>query len=293
MHKNQPTTDTIAKPSIEAFALPCELRRTHNFASRARPIIGLDLPLTPPAVGDTGRFPARLSHTPPRRRAALPETDFLIESRFADADPPMNLPASWREPAKPAQRQRRGWGWTERSTAAFSGFAAGLIVILPLVFILGANQPATPPALTATTTPGFEFSLASTRAYFNKLWQPAPLSAIKTSSGEPSANHDAPAAAPPAAEDQARSALRAGRIEEARSTLRSAASPDNPRLWLLLAETYDPARTANAGPAAASLSPASDTTRPTDVEFARFYYRQALTYGIEEARPRLDALSTP
>jgi len=278
MYKNQPTSETTAKPSIEAFALPSELRRTHNFASRARPIIGLDLPLTPSTASPNTSTKLNFTHAPtPRRAKSMPETDFLIESRIGDNDTAYGLPASWREPHVEKPKKRRRWSWSERSTAAFSGFAGGLIVVLPLIFLL-STQTTVAPVLDQTERAS-TFSFASTAGYFQEFWKGA--AEKLTPSG---AARSADAAGPvPIAEIETRAitALRDGQLDEARRTLRTAASPENPRLWLLLAQSYDPDTSGSMQAA----------TMANDIEFARFYYRQALTYGIEAARPRLEALS--
>jgi hypothetical protein len=279
MYKNQPTNDVTTKPSIEAFALPSELRRTHNFASRARPIIGLDLPLELTTAGSAVPSTAlRFAHAPSRPTPSMPETDFLIESRLGDYDAARGLPQSWRapQPAQPHKRRRR-WTWSERSTAAFSGFAGGLIVVLPLIFMLGSHSPIAP--TTDTSVRALNFSLASTAAYVENLWNDAGSSSkARTTQALTAAAGPVPVAE---IETRALKALEAGQVDEARRTLRTAASPENPRLWLLLAQTYDPE--------ASGISKPSATTG--DVEFARFYYRQALANGIEAALPRLEALA--
>ena len=279
MYKNQPKTDATAKPSIEAFALPSELRRTHNFASRARPIIGLDLPLAPSTAGPSTPSKLNFTHAPtPRRRPrSMPETDFLIESRIGDNDTARGLPASWREPHQEKPKKRRLWSWSERSTAAFSGFAGGLIVVLPLIFILGSQTTVAP--VVDQTQRASPFSFASTATYFEDFWKGA---AQKLAPSGSARSADAAGPVPIAEiETKAITAIRDGQLDEARRTLRTAASPENPRLWLLLAQSYDPETTGRTQAA----------TLANDIEFARFYYRQALTYGIEAARPRLEALS--
>ncbi len=289
MRNKQPATDVITKPSIEAFALPSELRRAHNFSSRTRPIIGLDLPPTPPPLRRSSAPPPLwgLDHdaSPP---VTMPETDFLIESRLGDQDPPLNLPACWREAPRSASRNRSRWHWSERSTGAFSGFAGGLLFVVPLVFMLGGNPGGAPPSLNASGT--INFSFAATTAYLEQLWRNAQPTA-PANSAPPVGAYTPPASpAPATTAAEAKADLAEGRIEAARDKLRAAASPGSAHLWFLLAETYDPnlARpaTTNADGRASLEQPASDT------EFARFYYRRAMTHGVEAAGPRLQALTS-
>ena len=289
MRNKQPATDVITKPSIEAFALPSELRRAHNFSSRTRPIIGLDLPSTPPPLRRSSAPPPLWDldrdATPP---PSMPETDFLIESRLGDQDPPLNLPACWREAPRPATRSRSRWHWSERSTAAFSGFAGGLLFVVPLVFMLGGNPAGAPPSLNASGT--INFSFAATSAYLEKLWRNAQPTAPANTASPVGADKPPASPAPATAAAEAKADLAEGRIEAARDKLRAAASPESAHLWFLLAETYDPnmARSAatNADGRASLEQPASDT------EFARFYYRRAMTHGVEAAGPRLQALAS-
>ncbi len=290
MRNKQPATDVITKPSIEAFALPSELRRAHNFSSRTRPIIGLDLPPTPPPLRRSSAPPPLwgLDHdaSPP---VTMPETDFLIESRLGDQDPPLNLPACWREAPRSASRNRSRWHWSERSTGAFSGFAGGLLFVVPLVFMLGGNPAGAPPSLNASGA--INFSFAATTAYLEKLWRNAQPTAPANTASRVGADDTPPASTAPAtAAAEAKADLAEGRIEAARDKLRAAASPESAHLWFLLAETYDPnlARpaTTNADGRASLEQPASDT------EFARFYYRRAMTHGVEAAGPRLQALTS-
>jgi hypothetical protein len=290
MRNKQPATDVITKPSIEAFALPSELRRAQNFSSRTRPIIGLDLPPTPPPLRRSSAPPPLwgLDHdaSPP---VTMPETDFLIESRLGDQDPPLNLPACWREAPRSASRNRSRWHWSERSTGAFSGFAGGLLFVVPLVFMLGGNPAGAPPSLNGSGT--INFSFAATSAYLEKLWRNAQPTAPANTASRVGADDTPPASTAPAtAAAEAKADLAEGRIEAARDKLRAAASPESAHLWFLLAETYDPnlARpaTTNADGRASLEQPASDT------EFARFYYRRAMTHGVEAAGPRLQALTS-
>ena len=287
MRNKQPATDVGTKPSIEAFALPSELRRAHNFSSRTRPIIGLDLPSTPPPL----RRPAPPSppwvsdrDTPPP--VAMPETDFLIESRLGDQDPPLNLPASWRQAPKPTPPKRSGWHWSERSTAAFSGFAGGLLIVVPLVFMLGGNAAHAPSSLTVSSP--LNFSFAATSAYLEKLWgrdEPAATAAP----GKPAQEATAPQRQDLiAAEAEAKVDLAEGRIQAARTKLRAVASPENAHIWYLLAETYDP--NVATQPVTGAEGVGSVEQPASDAEFARHYYRQAMTHGVETARTRLEAL---
>lgn len=287
MRNKQSVTDAITKPSIEAFALPSELRRAHNFSSSARPIIGLDLPSTPPPLNrpaNTTAAPWRPGDNalPP---TVMPETDFLIESRLGDDDPPFSLPASWREAPRPTTRARRPWQWSERSTGAFSGFAGGLLIVVPLVFFLGGNPASS--SLPARAAKALDFSYASTSAYFAKLWRENPATPTD------STRKPAPTTALPKlnslTEAEARTGFTEGRIEAVRSKLRAAASSENAHLWLLLAETYDP----NFQRPNASNNEGKGIwqTPAGDIETARFYYHKAMAQGIEAARPRLDALS--
>ena len=71
--------------------------------------------------------------------------------------------------------------------------------------------------------------------------------------------------------------------------LRASASADMPGLWFVLAETYDPLVAANDSQNTAGAG-ASENLKAADIKFARYYYQRALTYGVSEARSRLDAL---
>lgn len=265
--------------AIETIALAAELRRAHDFANTAP--ISLEMPTSPPPL-------------PP---LSVTETDFHIESR--DDDPPFRPPAIWHT-SEPTG-QTRSWHWSERSTAAFLGFAAGLLVIVPTVIYLSIEnnpQPAAPSAASASK------SVPKQR----RITQPLALSRRQAAGNPPGfatassitgrwVDTGPPAGTPQTrlqpAEAVAKRQLGDGQLSEARATLRAAASPDAPKLWFLLAETYDPN---HAKLIATSKSPfavraARGSIVATNAKFARYYYNQALVHGFHPARQRLDALA--
>ena len=244
------------------------------------------------------------------------ETDFLIETRLSEPDPPFRAPSSWQvtHPQIGADRQ---WHWSERSTAAFLGFAAGVLIVVPLVIILSmtAEQPLPRATIEVSDAP-VATEQAPVKPFIVANVAPATIEVAKdTQATAPAAKPPEAPEAPEAptliaqpptepkansaiqeAESQARSALAVGQISEARAALRLAASPDNPQLWFVLAETYDPLITQGSGKSGAtSATPAdlSDKLTAADIKFAQFYYQQALTHGIAAARDRLAALQKP
>ncbi len=297
--------------TIEDFAAPSELRGTHNFASSAQTIASLAVHSTPPPLSldrqaERQAVAAELAATQTAVPKALQETDFLIESRHAEADPPFRTPSSWQN-QQPVVRSDRHWNWSERSTAAFLGFAAGILIIVPLVFFISTTSheiaPASEQVLAPTVTE--EPQPVAATVVPVKTVAVASISAgswfdTRKSTTEPSVPQPVAAAqetlSTAEAKSRARIALEAGRTAEARAALRMAASPDNPQLWFMLAETYDPLaakRLGKAEPATASKDGAADTLREADLKFARYYYQQALTHGVGTARDRLAALPKP
>ncbi|MGI9479103.1 MAG: hypothetical protein ACR2PI_20535 [Hyphomicrobiaceae bacterium] len=293
--------------TIEDFAAPSELRGAHNFASSTQQIESLAVHSEPPSLGldrqaERQAVAAELAATQTDKPGPIAETDFLLEARLAEADPPFRTPSSWQQ-RQPAVRADRHWNWSERSTAAFLGFAAGILIIVPLVFFISMTShqvtPASPPAsaplprketktLATTVVPVKTVAVASVSAgnWFDTS-KPVKVARATQPGGTRGAALD-----PSDAEHRARRALDAGRTAEARAALRTAASPDSPQLWFMLAETYDPL--AGKGPGAApGDAGTSETLRRADIKFARYYYQQALTHGFETARDRLAALPKP
>lgn len=256
---------------------------------------------------------------------SLSETDFHIESRLSEIDPPFRPPSIWQNKPQ-ATMSMRDWQWNERSIAAFLGFAAGILIIVPLVFFLSMTtdqgMPTSPPVVSEAAVHEPVESEAPTAAAPVPVPQVATANAISAGSWfdvrstepvepiepaapvmrETSVVPETPPAAPVApspgqpgdaleSELSARAALAAGRLIEARAALRAAASPDTPHLWFQLAETYDPLVNREAG--TAEPPAAFDKMTATDIKFARFYYQQALTHGVGAARARLDALARP
>ena len=161
--------------------------------------------------------------------------------------------------------------------------------MVPLVFMLGGNPAGAPPSLNASGA--INFSFAATTAYLEKLWRNAQPTAPADTASPVGATDTPPASpAPIATAAEAKADLAEGRIEAARDKLRAAASPASAHLWFLLAETYDPNL---AKPAATNADGgASLEQQASDTEFARFYYRRAMTNGVEAAGPRLQALAS-
>jgi hypothetical protein len=306
------------------------LRRAHDFASldsvqATNRQIATRPATTPPPL----RNPAQLNQTPLRpthgdtarhiatndghgaltARGNPAETDFLIESRHGDEDPPFQVPAIWNAQA-PAARHGAMWDWSERSTAAFLGFAAGVLVVVPTVLYLGsgteqdgfsAASTVPPPAVIETTavanadapiTPAIIKSDAGGGIWFapgqslpssTPATSAAPTSGVATVGEQPSTIE--------ATRQLAQTALDQGRLSQARAILRDSASPEAPQLWFQLAETYDPQNGNNqrAVPGKAT----GDLMSAADIEFARYYYQRALTYGVHQARARLAALAGP
>ncbi|MFT5509382.1 MAG: hypothetical protein ACI89J_002465 [Hyphomicrobiaceae bacterium] len=311
MTHNQRTSDST-RSAILSYVSQSELRGAHNFAATAQPIVALDLATTPTpwsqdqhTIGDhhtaDRNSSDQLSHRPPLcvnqtgSRGAVPdtiaETDFLLETRLSETDPPFHPPASWHKAATEEQNDAffslsRSWNWSERSTAAFLGFAAGILIVVPVVLFLSATSDRQPmPARTASVE----------RFVAQPDPQPVAFASANVSAGtwfdsrakRPTATtRDQPTEAIEVV-SQAHRAITEGRIDQARTILRAAASPDTPRLWFMLAETYDPLVSAQTPRKIAS----SRKLEAADTNFARFYYQQALTHGISEARARLDGLT--
>lgn len=291
--------------------------------------------------------PARAIHNGPA------QTDFFIQSRLDDYTDPekrarsdgldaeFRLPAIWRAASPPAASDD-DWHWSERSTAAFLGFAAGVLIIVPTVLFLGAGsgqysdlaslglinghriesqaiatkpvstvsipsslaaaqnptKPVTPSTngefLTATAStampPGVWYD--SNRGNLDPALSTEHNRTIINPDASPrAAAADAMAATQAAPETRARASISAGDIAAARNILRTAASPQQPHLWFLLAETYNPAvgLATEAPPLRADIA---ENLRAADIEFARYYYNQALSHGITAAGKRLEQLSS-
>ena len=307
--------------TIEDFAAPSELRGVHNFASATQQIENLAVHATPPSLGidrqaERQAVAAELAATQVDKPSPVVETDFLLETQLSEADPPFRTPSSWRN-RQPVVRHERHWNWSERSTAAFLGFAAGILIIVPLVFFISTTSHQVTPAggtasapapipRTETDTAKTPAGTKETKTLATTVVPVKTVAVANVTSGswfdtrkpadvapamQPRATRAA-APDPTAAENRARRALDAGRTAEARAALRTAASPDSPQLWFMLAETYDPL--AGKGPGAApGDASTSETLRQADIKFARYYYQQALTHGVETARNRLAALTKP
>lgn len=300
-------SEHVEELSIEDFAAPSELRGAHNFASAAQPIASLAVQSPPPPLSQDRQaerhaVAAELAKVQTPVANAIPETDFLIETRLSEPDPPFRTPSSW-QTKQPVPRSDRHWNWSERSTAAFLGFAAGILIIVPLVFFISTtSQPVTPTNDQALTQVPLEDAQPLSTAVL-----PVKTVAVANVSASSWLNTRSPAAAKPDdvhkdtastadARSRARRALDAGRTTEARAALRTAASPDAPQLWFMLAETYDPLAAKRLGKpdgTPAVNTKASDQLRQADIKFARYYYQQALTHGVETARNRLAALPKP
>lgn len=269
----------------------------------------------PPLRGARTTIPPVFQPPPPPEaivNGSLIDTDFQIEQQLGEDDAPFRAPSGWTTPPRGAQADTR-WHWSERSTAAFLGFAAGVLIIVPAVFLLANSQGQTPrdvvdpsvvtiandgttvaeashaEPLQASTGGGkwLDIGAASRRSDRGaEAVMPASVSVTETATA-------GAADASRGAVQEAQQALEAGNAEKARGILRAAASADAPKLWFLLAETYDPLHAGNnagqkgaggvAGANAAGLA-------ETDVKFADYYYRQALTHGVEAARGRIEAL---
>lgn len=320
MTHNQTPSDRT-RSAILAYVNQTELRRAHNFATAARPIEKLDLATTPtpwslePQQAEHKGFaptnrnlvppdvaakaPIHKTQPPPLiqnganvvARATVVETDFDIEARVHDDDPPFQAPESWLEPRKVEPSSSilslsKNWNWSERSTAGFLGFAAGMLIVVPIVLFLSLttdNKPAPQPLTDADT------AIASRPAAKEVATANASISAGMWFNTQATTAPKVENRTTPAIEviSQAHQALTEGRIEQARIILRAAASPDAPRLWFMLAETYDPT-------VSVQRVKTETTTRRlqvADMNFARFYYQQALTHGITEAQTRLDLLA--
>jgi|GEM_PF-5048207 len=113
-----------------------------------------------------------------------------------------------------------------------------------------------------------------------------PQSARGTDAREPTTGTDAPkpSGAPSShlpTLDEARKAIDAGRIQEARRLLALVASSGNPQAVFALAETYDPNILAAWGTTGIAADPAK----------SRLFYKMALSLGLENSRQRLKALN--
>ena len=65
-------------------------------------------------------------------------SDFGQINRFSEIDQEFHMPATWRASASSTMTDE-SWHWSERSTAAFLGFATGILVIVPTVMLLSTE----------------------------------------------------------------------------------------------------------------------------------------------------------
>ncbi len=298
----EPETPSDVDPSIRFDIKPV-----------IEPLIPADVPPEIPADARSGTpsgndGQVQSSELVPHR---IEETDFLIENRLTEPDPPFRAPSSWRV-AHPQINAERRWNWSERSTAAFLGFAAGVLIIVPLVAFLSmtAEQPLPPAVIETAAAPDTPAEppaspvITARVALGSKIVSRSPEVATPTidersETAVAVSRQPAEPTTTPGIEDaanRARSALAVGQISEARAALRMAASPDNPQLWFVLAETYDPLVVQASAKAGANTAPPpnpSDTLTAANIKFAQYYYQQALTHGIRAARARLTALQQP
>jgi hypothetical protein len=283
--------------SLETFAEPSELRDAHNFASKAQPIADLPVQAPAPTLSLDRQFErqalaANLSQTSARLPGKPREAGILSEARHAEVrhrepDPPFRAPSSWLTP-QPSDNSEWSWNWSERSTAAFLGFAAGVLVIVPLVIIISLTSgPA--PAPVANVLGEAKISSSSSAPGSKISANAIAVGSVSSSQWFDKSIPAKASGAVSAALSKASSALEAGRIAEARAILRQAASPERAQLWFVLAETYDP----QSGNRWQGRAGTTDNLRKADIQFARYYYQQALTYGVEAARARLEALPQP
>jgi hypothetical protein len=301
--------DLNGTSSIESIALPSELRSTHDFAGTAKPILNLAMPRTPPPLRPEHHAEHAAEFT--LQAIASAETDFHIKSQNDEHDPPFRTPAIWHAPPAPAQPSRhrlRSWQWSERSTAAFLGFAAGMLIIVPTVFFISLE---TNPR-TARQPPAIEQPIKFAKADPNPVQRTVNLTPAAAAAethiiatahvvdghwfdNSQQSNNQRPANAQSVlpvneAEATATRLLADGHVTEARVALRAAASPDAPWLWFILAQTYDPF-VANRGTQTQAGAATSANVTAADIKFADYYYHQALTHGVTAARPRIDALA--
>lgn len=282
---------------------------------RVEPLVPADTPpevpiVAPPSIPTVSEVPAQSSALVPQK---ADDTDFLIETRLTEPDPPFRAPTSW-QVKHPQIGVERQWHWSERSTAAFLGFAAGVLIIVPLVVILSmtTEQPLPPAAIETVAqtdntvkppaAPVIVAGVAAGSRIISRSPETTATPAAERSETTVAVSHQPAEQLPTSsasvedAANKARSALAQGQLSEARAALRIAASPDNPQLWFVLAETYDPlvvrASAKSDADAPSSFNP-SDKLTAADIKFAQFYYQQALTHGIRAARARLAALEKP
>lgn len=313
-------------PLISADAHASELRHAASFGGQAPPNMRLEMPTKPPPLRNRQsacQQPRSLNSgnctitklEPIRPTVPTVETDFLIESRFDDSDPPFRTPTTWQKTERTTPVERM-WQWSERSTAAFLGFAAGVLIIIPTVMYLAASSgQETMPVAIEVIQPSSETTQTADAATLPLASTPQPEPIFATAGADATSRitvgawHDSRSSAPTdaastsvslskdmASEQQqkdiatkARSALASGHLAEARDQLRQAASPDRPDLWFMLAETYDPGQLVRL-PEDTEKSKRPDNLQKADIRFARYYYQQALTYGVAEAKVRLAAL---
>lgn len=269
---NDRTPSRQARSAIESYIAPSELRGTHNFASAAQPIMNLALENAPPPLRPhhTANIRADGADVPPAPDT-LSETDFHIESRISEIDPPFRPPSIWQ--SKPqASISMRAWQWNERSIAAFLGFAAGVLIIVPLVFFLSMTTdqglPTRQPAISETVASAAPAAQA-----------PAPeASAPEAPTSEPSA----PEAPAPVPEVATANAISAGSWFDLRAT-----EPVEPteRAAPVLRET-------SLAPETAPVAP--DRAPQSDAQESELRARAALAAGrLVEARAALRAAASP
>jgi len=293
--------DGIETPYIETIDLaqapePDPIRDAHS-------VLRLNLPNSPPPLNPTGTVLAQASAQFVRAPTTVIETDFDLQTRASEHDTPFRPPSLLRTTCDDANANAdisrtssvSTLMWSERSTAAFLGFAAGMLIIVPAVFYLSletSQQPApehsASPPKTATASlsqdrsaPEFKTANITDGRWINQTL--SGLVRTKGNAGDQAVRADVQATEQKAAAI-AKHLIADGRLSDARATLRQAASPETAKLWFLLAETYDP-NINRAAPDAENLLTLADT------KFARFYYNQALTHGVTSAQSRLSALA--
>ncbi len=164
---DHPESDDALVPDLTARLKEAGFggRRAHTERTSARALPPPDEPQPSPAdhtkLQLAPRVPALLlpgrlakSLAPPPAERLLPvagAVDVNDDSRrLGDLGPndelALRLPASWQQKSLPAPpRRRRRWQWSERSTAAFLGFAAGIVIIVPIIIVLSNNADVTGP----------------------------------------------------------------------------------------------------------------------------------------------------
>lgn len=271
---------------------------------------GLDLSVSRSPEPDAGDKVVHFQRStpPPLRRAAVTarmvappansvlETDFQVQSREEVPDKPFRAPSLWRSKASQNERPVNApLEWSERSTAAFVGFAAGMLIIVPMMFYLSTQEALVGAAPDASGS-RIVAADAKSQAQFNVAsiaggqWTAngAGENSTSASGGVLPVGAATSAADFQALEREVRATAKAliadRRLADARALLRKSASPEMAGLWFILAETYDPTMTD------ASSRPES-VVAVADSKFAQYYYNQASVHGMKEAKARLARLA--